>query len=202
MKKLFLIGLTSIMALAPTIQTFADTSEWPTLVMQECELHDEDCTKTISKEKLNSLVSKTAGELFKLELTLNLNTNVHNSYKQSTHGDVITKLFSTIAWYDEIAETDAVQYFIDNDLVKDNPKELQLNNECSIEEAVVLAKRLVEHAYAKFDTNRKDYAYEAENMGMPINQKFYRANVIECEVYANETEMSVYINPAVYMGGC
>ncbi|OON95817.1 MAG: hypothetical protein ATN32_01090 [Candidatus Epulonipiscium fishelsonii] len=239
LRKILLKALVGIIVISPTTQSFAACQsnscridmelkknlEYPE-ILEESEIYgiyppewnDDDFLETITKEKLNLLISNTAEKISKLGLTLNKNVDVHNSYAPFTNGDVIAKLFSTISWYEEISETDAIQYFVDNNLLTFN---LNLKDECSVEQAIVLAKNLIDDTYEKFDAGGKGYVYKVENKGntvylvgtthsgiadmYPLNQKlldaFYKADVVAKEINPDDEDMQVYRDSLSYTDG-
>lgn len=147
-------------------------SDWAMSELNEAEKYGlypmewyfEEFIGSISGEKLEHLLDNTDKKLKELGLEEDLGFEPLDSPKDKTRLDVLTGLFNLLGKYDgliaESEEFNAIDYFVENKILMGDDGDLKLDEKATIEQSVVLAKRLVLHAYDLLDEGAQGFLWE------------------------------------------
>lgn len=127
----------------------------------------DDFLKPISNERFKQLVDATGNKLASLNLAKNQNFKTEQFEMDGTRGSVIQVLYNTIAQYElpfesEITKLDAAEYFQKRNILKGTEKGFELDKPCTVEQAVILATKLVEDTYNALDAGSKGFLWKVE----------------------------------------
>ncbi|MCM3748210.1 TraB/GumN family protein [Paenibacillus pasadenensis] len=127
--------------------------------------------KPITDEKYSALIEATGQKLAGLGFakTGTLETGAASS-KTINRGQLVKALYNALAQYDLPAElkassADAAQYFQQIGVLKGSGKSLGLDQPATVEQAAVLASRLVEYAFAAADKGAKGLMWKVTHGG-------------------------------------
>lgn len=139
-----------------------DISPWSVTTLNEGEKYgifplgwyfDGTFRQAISADKLQSLLNDTAAKLDKLGLTKKGDLELPSSTEAGiTRETVVLSLYALLAQYElpeafEIDKSDPIEYLQQKGIIEGTDRGLELEQLCTVEQATVLASRLVQYTY-------------------------------------------------------
>lgn len=217
-------------------QQLPQISPWAIGILNEGEKYGifpitwyyDDFQQPITKDKLQTLIQNTSTKIATLGMEENSNYVAKQSGTNITKDYVITALYNTVAKYKlpenlEIAKYSPVNYFQRRAILNGTDKGLELNELCTVEQATILATKLVEDTYNAVEAGSKGLLWKATKgdntiylLGSihigntelyPFNQTLKNAFkesdslIIEANTFNNPQGMQDFIQIAMYSDG-
>ncbi|NLI90254.1 MAG: TraB/GumN family protein [Epulopiscium sp.] len=129
--------------------------------------------ETISQERLNELVDGVDSKLSQLGLEKDQGF-IPSTYKEDgTRNTVLIRLYNSIGTYklpDDLQDSkvNAVVYMQERGIINGTNKGLALQTDCTVEQAVVFATRLIEDSYSAVGAGSKGLMWQVNNKGNTV----------------------------------
>lgn len=177
-KKFSVLGLVMIMILSTIAPALAQEvtelpfSNWAMAELNEVEKYglfpmewyEEGFTLQISDEKLDYLLDNTDKKLEGLGLEKNADFEALDYPNDETRLDTVTRLYNLLYKYEVLIgnakASNAVDYFVENNILMGDNGNLKLDEKATIEQSVVLAKRFILHVYDLVDKGAQGFLWE------------------------------------------
>lgn len=135
--------------------------------------YEKDMTKAITPAKMRVLMGGLRGKLLDTECVQESGYIFYNMPAKMTVEEVMNYLFNTAGAFTfskdlGLKDAKAVDYMKANGIYTGKNGELGLTKTCSVEQACVLATRLVTHIYDKLDAASKGLLWEAKANGNTV----------------------------------
>lgn len=165
----------------PTYANVLDVSSWSIRSLNEAERYDivdanwyyDNFRSQVTKDRLNLILD---GVQYKIDLlNLPLKTETENKITQYdfTRKGVIQEIYATLDKYEAVSDLSAIEYFVKNELIVGSGSDLNLEQDCTTEQAVVFATRFIEHIYKELDAGSKGLVWKVENIDEDSNNIVY-----------------------------
>lgn len=222
--------LTSISPNVNAQEVTPDISHWAIETLNEGEKYGifpiewyyEDFRKTISQERLNTLLERTEAKIAALGLNKNEAFTPAAVKGDYTRGDLINRLYNIVAQYYINAGSDPVKYLQERSVLRGSEQGLMLEEKSTTQQAVIFAIRLIQDTYEQANEGAKGVVWVVEDADTtiyllgsihlgtpdlyPINHKliaefnaaeglFVEANILD------QTGTEYYMEKAIYPQG-
>ena len=164
------IGTTMISTIVPVLGNEPQQpqiSQWSIGTLNEGEKYGiypmgwytDGFQESIPADKLNTLLDNVAQKLSELELEKDETFKAKAYTEDGTRGAVLTGLYNRLAFY-QLPETlglkdDTVAYMQQRGILNGTDKGLELEEACTVEQAAVLASKLIEDTYSAVGAGAK-----------------------------------------------
>ncbi len=210
-------------------------SSWAIETLNEAEKYDifpqswyfDDITLPISEDKLDYLLDGVNNKLISLNLPKKDNFISHAldlSTSNLTRGNIATELFNILDQYNfgQSFET-PIDYFIQKSIILGDGLNLNLDQICTTEQAIVISTKFIEAVFNDLDAGSKGFVWQVQNKDnlvyllgsihlgttdiYPLNQKLKDAfdssdNLhVEVNIFGEEDSMYDFIQIATYQDG-
>lgn len=177
----FLIGSTVVSSIIPVLANEIqeiDISQWAIATLNEGERYGvfpidwyaDGFRQEIKQNKLNLLLKNTESKLAHLELEKDQEFGPIVYEVDGSRGSVITALYNTLAQYKlpvqlENEKKNAVQYMQNRGIVNGTDVGLDLKGSCTLEQATVMAIKVIQDTYHAAGAGAKGLMWEVNHKG-------------------------------------
>ncbi|MGF7058503.1 TraB/GumN family protein [Brassicibacter mesophilus] len=171
----FMVMMLMLSTIMPAMANPADNiSRWAVEALNEgekygiypIEWYDGEFRNTISKERLESLLTTTSNKIAVLNLEKNDNFTPAEYTGDGTRGDVLKRFYNIVAQYKlPQLEGTPIDYLQKQHVVLGMGAGLHLDQPCTTEQAVIFATRLIEDTYNQANAGSKGLVWKVENDG-------------------------------------
>lgn len=147
-------------------QAVKDVSEGEKYGIYPLEWYQTSTKLPIEQDRLNSLYEGVGKKLEKAQLVA---TSPVEVVEGTTRGDVIKGLYNQLFQYGDAIKKlnpdslDAITYFKEKGYVHGTNKGLELEQPCTVEQAIILATHLIEGTYEELGKGAKGLGYKITN---------------------------------------
>lgn len=190
--------------------------------------YDENFKGNIQLDKLNNLLEMVDAKLLGLNLEKNKEYTYQGYIVDGTREDVLTALYNIANQYElpkelTITEYDPIGYMQYRGILNGTNKGLELENPCTVEQAVVFATRIIEDIYNVTNAGAKGLMWKVSNgenqlyllgsihigdtnlypIRKVVKDAFEQSDmlIVEANVLGNQEEMNKFIQQAMYTDG-